>query len=176
MSTMIRNNRWTISAYLVAFVVFAWMVTEQKAVSASVDRIILADNLTMAFCQLCIATMIGNFLWSECRFRVWEHPLHLSLFGVIVEAIGWATHRMYWSLWRLMRELGLDDVAAKLEDTTALWTVCSFALIALGAILIVSPVSRRIFGSQWPAWSLAITSTFYLGAYHVPDLVRASHG
>ncbi len=162
--------------YTAAFIAAVVTVSIAQPAPVTVDRVIMADNFTMIFCQACIAVMIGWILWTRCRWQVWHDPIDLALCGVVVEAVGWMLHRAYWAVWRLLRALEMNAVADSMTKAPAFLTAGSFVLICAGAILIVSPASRKWFGPHWPAWSVLTLAIFYWITYQAPDLILALGG
>lgn len=158
--------------YAGVFLLFVLTVTHSYPVEASIDRVVMADNVVMMLVQLCIMIMIGSLLWSRCRMMFWRDPLDLALMGVVIEAMGWASHRSYWALWRFSREMGWMEFADTMEGQPSLLVVGSFGLICLGGIMIISPMTRKFFGRHWPAWSVLVLATVYWAVYQIPDLLR----
>lgn len=138
-----------------------------------VDRVVAADNIMTIVCQLFIATAVMHLLWQRCELRFWKNPLDISLAGMMVEPIGWIFHRSYWAVWRISRAMGEYEMADSMEGASALLTAIGVAFIALGAIMVANPYSRRIFGEHWLTSSIICLVAVWILAYQIPDLLLA---
>jgi len=69
--------------------------------------------------------------------------LRIVLWGVLLEAIGWASHRLYWGLWRLGRENRWEHWD-QWFITNAWLALIPVSIIILGLAIVFVPVWRTV--------------------------------
>lgn len=68
------------------------------------DSLIASANFTISLMMSLMVLVVSHQLLK--RTFPTGSGLRIVLWGVLLEAIGWACHRFYWGMWRLGRENG----------------------------------------------------------------------
>lgn len=123
------------------------------------DEIIAAANLTASAWLLVLAVVAfmcaGKFPKTE------GSDIRLMLFGVGLEALGWALHRGYWGIIRDLRDDKGNEIYLYFSNLWAPQAVI-FTIILTGLILVLTPLWRMHLGGSWK-WlpAMLVISTFW---------------
>lgn len=86
--------------------------------------------------------------------------------GVALVCVGSVVHRGFWMVWRWLRSIGADDIAARFPDWAVPIGGLAAAVICIGYAFHGYPVTKNLFGRFWLLAATAFLSIgFFGGAY-----------
>ena len=109
------------------------------------DQLLSASNVTIAVMMFVLGTVVLRYL---VKLKYTEHvDLFHMLFGIVVEAYGWALHRAYYALLNLSKLYDNEPMVHLLNDHRYI-TLVSVLMVMVGLSLILGPAISMVTKAQ----------------------------
>lgn len=128
------------------------------------DKLVASANFaTWVFLYL-VTFILAKHLWQRCRLIFWKDVFDTAMAGAMLGAFSWATHRVYWWLWRTFRAYENHKVAEWFIDNGYL-TLIAFVGVWAGASMLIAPVMRYYLGDWWFAYCMTFALLLFGASY-----------
>ncbi len=126
------------------------------------DNVVAAANFTVALGLIILAVVSIQYAYKAYKQN--RDDIKYILAGVSLEAVAWSIHRVYWGVARAIQGPG-DNSFYLLLTKWWLTTISIYMVAITGIILILTPVWKIAFGSQWKWIPFAGLMAFWWFAY-----------
>jgi len=138
------------------------------------DLLIASANFTIVLLMAVLASAISYILYT--RPKTQHSSLRIVLWGLLIEAVGWFGHRIWWGSWRLVREQEWGQEYDDFFLTHSYVALIFTSIILTGLTVILYPVYRTVTGTNARIAPFAlVTAVFWLLFWQLdakPSLVK----
>jgi hypothetical protein len=149
-------------------------LTAIQEILPSADRIVASDNFTAWVLLFAVALLLRVFVMSRSR-QFSDETLHWIEGGIWL-CSGWGFHRIYWWVWRLLRDAGecgsstphisVCDKARVFVDLGWI-TTAFFMMVFYGCYRLVTPFGQELLRHYWRPFAFAAIVSLWATGFFI---------
>lgn len=119
-----------------------------RLLTSEADALVAAGNFTIVI----LLVILGVALAHQLLTRTFRSDLKIILVGLLMEAIGWSLHRLYYGTTRFLREQGYEMDQYLFGAYVPMVPVC---IIIMGLVLMLTPIWKQVLKIEChPCWAI----------------------